>query len=190
MPDTRPPEEERRWIDRVRAGDPEAFTDLFRRHQPGVMNFVLRLSAGNAALAEDIAQQVFLSFWVHRNEYDLGKPLAPLLLTMARNAWLNAAKREGFRKAASLEETASPAASPAAIPTTRDRSLEQQELQGALERALARLDGGVREVFILSRYHEMKYAEIARMLGLSIKTVEARLSRALKELQHHLKDFL
>jgi RNA polymerase sigma-70 factor (ECF subfamily) len=174
-------------MNRVRAGDPEAFTELFRRYQPGVMNYILRVSGGNVPLAEDVAQQVFLSFWVHRNEYDLDKPLTPLLLTMARNAWLNSAKREGFRRAASLEETAS---SPAALPTPRDRSLEQQELQGVLERALSRLDPGVREVFILSRYHEMKYAEIAQILGISIKTVEARLSRALKELQHHLKDFL
>jgi RNA polymerase sigma-70 factor (ECF subfamily) len=45
-------------------------------------------------------------------------------------------------------------------------------------------------VFILSRYHGLKYSQIAQMMGISVKTVEARLSRALQDLQKLLKDFL
>ncbi len=172
---------------RLKKGDPDAFADLFRQHHPSVFNFVHRLSAGNTALAEDVAQQVFLNFWTHRNDYDLDKPLPPLLLTMARNAWLNAAKREEYRKTSPLQEDV------AASPRRGDRldpRLEQQEIEQALERGLDALDPPVREVFVLSRYHELKYAEIAAMLGVSIKTVEARLSRALQVLQDKLKDFL
>lgn len=175
------PEEERLKRQRLKSGDPDAFAELFREHQPGILNYVYRLSGGNATLAEDVAQQVFMSFWTHRNEYDLDKPITPLLLTMARNAWLNAAKREEYRKTSELKDDGA---------ARNDQGLERRELEAALEKSLAALDEPLREVFILSRYHEMKYSEIAQMLGISIKTVEARLSRALQDLQRHLKDFL
>ena len=174
------PEEERQKRLRLKAGDPEAFADLFREHQPGILNYIYRLS-GNSTLAEDVSQQVFMSFWTHRNEYDLEKPITPLLLTMARNAWLNAAKREEYRKTSELKEDGA---------SGHDRGLERRELETAIEKSLNALDEPLREVFILSRYHEMKYAQIAQMLGISIKTVEARLSRALQDLQKLLKDFL
>lgn len=183
------PDSDRAALLRLKAGDPDAFAEFFRRHQPGILNFVHRLSGGNAVLAEDVAQQVFLNFWTHRNDYDLDKPISPLLLTMARNAWLNLAKREEYRKTASLQEDAAPSGPPRRTGQL-DPRLEQKELEEALERALAGLEPPVREVFLLSRYHELKYAEIAQVLGVSIKTVEARLSKALQALQEKLKDFL
>jgi len=170
---------------RLKAGDPEAFGEFFKKHHPGVLNYVYRLTGGNRTLAEDVAQQVFMNFWTHRAEFDLERPVVPLLLTMARNAWVNAAKREEYRKTSPLTEAA--AESP---PSSMGRELEQRELELAVERSLAKLEPPIREVFILSRYHGLKYAEIAGVLGLSIKTVEARLSRALEELHAHLKDFL
>jgi RNA polymerase sigma-70 factor (ECF subfamily) len=175
------PEEDRQRRLRLKAGDPEAFAELFREHQPRILNYIYRLSGGNTTLAEDVSQQVFMSFWTHRNEYDLDKPITPLLLTMARNAWLNAAKREDYRKTSELKEDGA---------SDHDRGLERRELETAIEKSLASLDEPLREVFILSRYHEMKYAQIAQMLGISVKTVEARLSRALQDLQKLLKDFL
>lgn len=175
------PEDDRQKRLRLKSGDPEAFADLFREHQPGILNYVYRLSGGNTTLAEDVSQQVFMSFWSHRNEYDLDKPITPLLLTMARNAWLNAAKREDYRKTSELKEDGA---------SQQDRGLERRELETAIEKSLASLDEPLREVFILSRYHSLKYSQIAQMLGISVKTVEARLSRALQDLQKLLKDFL
>jgi RNA polymerase sigma-70 factor (ECF subfamily) len=175
------PEEERQRRLRLKSGDPEAFAELFREHQPGILNYIYRLSGGNSTLAEDVSQQVFMNFWTHRNEYDLEKPITPLLLTMARNAWLNAAKREDYRKTSELKEDGA---------SGHDRGLERRELEKAIEKSLAALDEPLREVFILSRYHEMKYAQIAQLMGISVKTVEARLSRALQDLQKLLKDYL
>ena len=180
-----PPEDERRTLLRLKAGDPKAFGEFFQRHQPGVLNFVHRLSGGNRTMAEDVTQQVFLNFWTHRDDFDLDRPLVPLLLTMARNAWVNAAKREEYRKTAPLQE-----ASAESPPSEMGRALEQRELEKAVEGALARLDAPLREVFVLSRYNGLKYSEIAEVLGISVKTVEARLSRTLQELHSHLKDFL
>jgi len=180
-----PPADDRQRMLRLKAGDAEAFGEFFRAHEQGVLNFVYRLSGGDRPLAEDVTQQVFLNFWTHRETFDLDRPIAPLLLTMARNAWVNAAKREEYRKTSPLQEAV--AESPSAA---RGRGLEQRELEGVVERALAGLDPGLREVFILSRYHGLKYSEIAAALGISVKTVEARLSRVLQDLHARLKDFL
>ena len=73
-------DDERERMLRLKAGDPEAFSELFSRYQPAITSYVYRLSGGNVTQAEDISQQVFLSFWLHRADYDLEKPLAPLLL--------------------------------------------------------------------------------------------------------------
>lgn len=176
-----PPEDDRQKRLRLKSGDPDAFAELYREYQPAILNYVHRLSGGNRTLAEDVSQQVFMNFWTHRNEYDLDKPVMPLLLTMARNAWLNAAKREDYRKTSELKEDGA---------SQHDRGLEQRELEKAIERSLTALEEPIREVFILSRYHGLKYSQIAQMMGISVKTVEARLSRALQDLQKLLKDFL
>lgn len=179
----RPAGEERELMLRVRAGDPQAFREIFQEYQPGLYSYVYRLSGGDSAAAEDVTQQVFLNFWLHRQQYDLERPLAPLLLTMARNAWVNTVRREGLRRAPPPVETPPP-------DTRVERNLERQELERAVERALAELEEPLREVFVLSRYNGLKYGEIAEVLGISIKTVEARLSRALHELEHKLRDYL
>ena len=181
MPTPPSPDEERRKRQRLKAGDPDAFAELYHELQPGILNYLFRLSNGNSTLAEDVSQHVFMSFWTHRNEYDLDKPLTPLLLTMARNAWLNTAKREEYRKTSELKEDAA---------SRQDRGLEERELEKAIERALSTLEEPVREVFILSRYHGLKYSQIAAVLGVSVMTVESRLSRALQDLERLLKYYL
>jgi RNA polymerase sigma-70 factor (ECF subfamily) len=175
------PEEERRQRQRLKAGDPQAFAEIYRQFQPGLFSFIYKLSNRNAILAEDVCQQVFLNFWTHREGYDLEKPLLPLLLTMARNAWINASKKEEYRKTSELKEDG---------PSHHDPTLDVRELGQVVERALASLPPEHREVFVLSRYHALKYNQIAGMLGISVKTVEARLSKALQDLQKQLKDFL
>ena|SRR5579863_9308501 len=176
-----PPEDDRDKRLRLKSGDPDAFADIFHQYQPGILNYLYRLSGGNSTLAEDVSQQVFMNFWTHRNEYDLDKPITPLLLTMARNAWLNTAKREEYRKTSELKDDGA---------SQEDRGLEERELEATVEKSLMSLDAPLREVFMLSRYHGLKYSQIAQMLGISIKTVESRLSRALQDLERLLKDFL
>src|SRR5579863_9821748 len=121
-----PPEDDRDKRLRLKSGDPDAFADIFHQYQPGILNYIYRLSGGNSPLAEDVSQQVFLNFWTHRNEYDLDKPVTPLLLTMARNAWLNAAKREEYRKTSELKEDGASGV---------DHQLDHKELEKAIEKS-------------------------------------------------------
>jgi RNA polymerase sigma-70 factor (ECF subfamily) len=70
-----------------------------------------------------------------------------------------------------------------------DAQLEAAELQRALERALATLAPGAREVFLLSRQRGLTYGEIAQALGISVKTVETQMGRALRALRDRLRSW-
>ena len=68
--------------------------------------------------------------------------------------------------------------------------LELNELEAKIEATIQSLPDRCREVFILSRYEELKYSEIAKKLEISIKTVEVQMSKALKILRENLSEFL
>jgi len=69
-------------------------------------------------------------------------------------------------------------------------TLEVAELEGRIKTALQRLPGKCREVFELNRFEGKKYAEIASLLNISVKTVETQMSKALKILRDELRDYL
>ncbi len=176
--------QERELLQRLKMGDNGTFNEIYKRYQKGVLDYVYRLSGFNQQLAEDVAQEVFLNLWKSRNDHDPAKPPQPLLLTMARNTWINASKRESIRKTAPLHEE-----TPSRIETPY-QTHNLNELEITVDKSLGGLNEPIREVFVLSRYHGLKYSEIAQMLGISIKTVEARLSEALDVLCEKLKTFV
>lgn len=145
--------------------------------------YIYRIS-GNRDLAEEVVQDVFTRLWTHRNGFDPLKPIKPYLLTSARNAFIDKKRRQAVRKSSNIEVHRE---------TIEDKQIHNpnlNELQNVLEKTLARLNPDEREVFILSRMEDMKYHEIAGVLGISIKTVEARMKRALEHLRINLKPFL
>ncbi|WP_372933973.1 sigma-70 family RNA polymerase sigma factor, partial [Mariniphaga sediminis] len=71
-----------------------------------------------------------------------------------------------------------------------DDVIEFEELMRMIDKAIEELPAELKEAFTMNRYSDMKYAEIAEKLQVSIKTVEARISRALKILRKELKGYL
>jgi RNA polymerase sigma-70 factor (ECF subfamily) len=71
-----------------------------------------------------------------------------------------------------------------------DAALAHEELNVAVQQAVQSLPDRCREVFELSRVHGLKYAEIARQLGISVKTVEAQMGKALRTLRERLAAWL
>ena len=69
-----------------------------------------------------------------------------------------------------------------------EQQLEASELEKQIQEALAALPGRCREVFLLNRFEGLRYQEIAERLGISVKTVEAQISKALRILRDQLKD--
>ena len=169
------------WVERIRSGDEAAFEALFRAFAPGLCVLVTRY-VDSGAVAEELVQELFLDLWRRRSELVVETALSGYLYTAARHRALNHLKRENrfTRWCADASQHREEA-----DPTAPDESalLDALELQDAIQHLPARC----RLIFSLNRHQEMTYAEIAQSLGLSIKTVETQMGRALRSLRERLR---
>lgn len=177
------PEDEGELLARMRGGADDAFATIFRRHYPTLVISGTRL-LGERALAEEIAQDVLLELWRRRESLQLTGPVGAYLHQAARNRGLNRLRRLRTERVGEPYVRAPGASDPA------DARAISGELAQAVREAIAALSGPQREVFELSRDRGLTYQEIATLLGLSVKSVEARMGRALKELRERLAPWL
>src|SRR6185312_4277661 len=119
-------------------------------------------------------QDVFFRILKYRQSYKPGTPFRAWMYQIARNARIDYVRKHP--EAVEFE----PEMSPAVVPNDPADSGQQSAL---LHRALLMLPDEKREVLVLSRFQELKYDEIARMLDLEIGTVKVRIHRALRELR-------
>jgi RNA polymerase sigma-70 factor (ECF subfamily) len=167
---------------RVRAGDPDAFRELFDEHVRAVYNHAFRLT-GNWSAAEDVVSLTFLEAWRLRDRVEVsvdGGSLRPWLLGIATNIARNvrrAARRHDVALARLPKEEAVPDFAEEVTARINDR--EQLAL---VRTALAALRKPEREVLALCVWSGLDYAEAAEALGVPIGTVRSRLSRARKKL--------
>jgi RNA polymerase sigma-70 factor, ECF subfamily len=161
----------------VRDGDVERIGVLFDRHHRMLFNFFLRLTA-NRGLSEDLVQDVFFRMLKYRQTFQTGTSFTSWMYQIARNAHVDQARKrrleivpddESWDKVASME----------ADPQQR---LEQAQEIRLLRRALDRLPIEKREVLVLSRFQNLKYSEIAEILGCEVGAVKVRVFRAIREL--------
>ena len=176
--------EEKHLLDRLRQGDRDAFDSIFRSYYPslvGMAEGVLR----QRAVAEEVVQDVMLELWRRRESLKVEDSLKAYLFRSARNRALNHLRH------ARVEQRGEPhVTSVTEAPATAHARLVEEEIDAALRAALDDLPPGPREVFDLSRVHGLKYSEIAATLGISVKTVEARMGKALKALRERLAPWL
>lgn len=175
--------EESELLYQLRGGDEQAYATIFRDHYPGLVVSATRL-LGERALAEEIAQDVMLELWRRRESLTLTGPLRAYLQQATRNRSLNRLRQA---KTAQRGEVyvRGPSESPAA-----DSRVISGELREAAAQAIASLSEPQREVFEMNRTRGLTYNEIAELLGISVKSVEARMGRALKELREQLAPWL
>lgn len=132
--------------------------------------------------SKDIVHEVFIAFW---NKYDSlpeDTPYKSYLFTAVRNKSFNHLRdSKKHLNIADAEEEKAP---------ETNQSIEVKELKNEIDYALNLLPEKCREVFELSRFEDMKYAQIATHLNISVKTVEGQMSKALRLLREHLKDFM
>lgn len=157
----------------VRDGAGEMLGVLFDRYQTPLFNFYSKLT-GDRVLSEDLVQEVFLRILKYRQSYRSGTPFRAWIYQIARNA-----RVDHFRKTP-RQITLEPEMLPPVIPG--DSAQEKQEAE-LLHRALMQLPDEKREILLLSRFQELKYEEIARLLGCELGTVKTRIYRALQELR-------
>jgi RNA polymerase sigma-70 factor (ECF subfamily) len=166
---------------RVRAGDPDAFRELFTAHAGLVYGYAVR-ACGEPALAEDVVSLTFLEAWRLRDRVrDEGDSLRPWLMGIAVNVLRNTT-RARRRHERALDRL--PAPGPVAdFSDELVGRLADGERLAAARRALDRLRPADREVFMLSVWSGLSYAETALALGVREGTVRSRLFRARERLR-------
>lgn len=135
--------------------------------------------------AEDLVQEVFLKFWNRAESLPENLNAKAYLYKSVRNSSLNHLDltRKNLPLDAQMGEKMENSLS-------SDSGLLAGEVETSIHRALEELPPACRHVFLLSRNEELSYKEIAETLDVSIKTVEAQMSKALKVLRAHLLPFL
>jgi len=175
---------DRDLLSRLRSGDHEAFEAIFRQwYEPVVRsaNRVLR----DPGVAEELSQDVFLELWRRRESLAPDSSVAGYLMQAVRNRALNHLRHLAVqRKSVVFVEALSEPAEQA------DAQVQAGELQTAMTRAIADLPPRTREVFVMSRERGLRYSEIAEQLGVTVKAVEANMSRALRILRERLEPFI
>jgi RNA polymerase sigma factor (sigma-70 family) len=162
----------------VQRGDTSRLGVLFDRHHRALFDFFARMT-GSRATAEDLVQDVFFRILKYRGTFREDSRFTAWMFHIARNARFDHYKKN--RAETALPED-SPIASSGSQPLPSHR-LEQEQDAMQLHCAMLKLPDEKREVLILSRYQEMKYEQIAEVMGCEVGTVKVRVHRALKELR-------
>ncbi|UCC73720.1 MAG: RNA polymerase sigma-70 factor [Gemmatimonadota bacterium] len=172
-------------IEAVRVGDRDAFETFFHATYDLVCA-VIASRVPDSSVVEELAQDVYLRIWRRHDRLRADGSLEGYAVRAARNTALNYLKRAGRERQWLRRQARRPAPSlPAA-----DEPLILRELSCAVRDAMAELPTGCRTVFQLSRDGGLTYREIARTLGISVKTVEHQMGRALRLLRERLEPYL
>ncbi|WP_406131907.1 RNA polymerase sigma factor [Streptomyces sp. NBC_00989] len=170
---------------RIRAGDHDAFGEIFDAYARSVYNHAFRLT-GDWAQAEDIVSLTFLDAWRLRGKVDEeGGSLRPWLLGIATNVTRNT-RRAARRYAAALSRLPRDEVERDFADEVAARLDDTAEL-ALIRTALATLRRAEREVLALCVWSGLDYRAAAEALGVPVGTVRSRLSRARAKLAKHLK---
>ena len=169
----------------MRAGDAGAFEALYRALAPALCVFTRRF-VQSTAVAEDVVHDLFLMLWQQRETLEVRGSVSTYLHTAARNRALNHLKHE--RIVARWESESHPEADDRQ--PTVEEGLVEAELSVAVQDAVARLPDRPRLVFTMSRHQRMTHQQIADALGVTIKTVETHMGRALRLMRASLREHL
>jgi RNA polymerase sigma-70 factor (ECF subfamily) len=157
--------------------DRRAFAELVRRHQSLVRTVLRRLTKGDAALADDLAQETFVLAWRNLRHFRFEARFSTWLYRIAFNAWQSEARR---KREVLLDDPDLPLAQepPDDIPDVVERI--------DLERALATLSDGERAAIAACYYADLSHEEAAQSLGIPLGTVKTHILRAKAKLRARL----
>ncbi len=167
----------------LKNGGLEAYNKLFTTHYSKLFNYAFKLS-NDKDIAKDIVQETFIKLWLHRKNIKPELSISNYLFKICRNEFLIHARKKK-KETAFLDQLKIEAAYEIFASTDQESSRIE-----ALKRIINMLPPKCKEVFLLSKYENMKYKAIAEKMGISIKTVENHISKAYSELRKGMKCFL
>jgi len=171
----------------LQAGDDTALDELVRRYQRPVFAVAYRMTF-NREDALDIAQDVFLKAFRKIDTWHASSRFKPWLMRLAVNHSIDFLRRRKGRWHQPLDEDWSPDGANAMSVPGPDAQARAGEIEARVRQALSALSPAQRQVFVLRHYEGLALAEIAESLGCTVGSVKVHLFRALKKLQHELRD--
>lgn len=162
--------------------DLASFERIFKEHHTHCLAFAIHYT-GDPYEAEEVVQLVFSQLWEKREGIAIAGSERSYLFTAIRNTAISQWRKQSVRSAKEND-----------FGSMQDGevhfSMQARELEQKLHVALEKLPERCREVFLLSRKQQLKYAEIATVMNISVKTVENQMGKALKILHHELREYL
>jgi RNA polymerase sigma-70 factor (ECF subfamily) len=171
------------------AGDAAAFERLVRLYSARMIDYCRRM-VGRSGPAEDLAQEVFVKFYLALPRFEIGRPVSPLLYRIAHNHCTDFLRRRRLPTVALVREdpeggVAREADHPSPDPDPESLAL-RAEVQDAVQQALDDLPDAYRSALVLYHREGLGYAEICEALDLPMGTVKARIHRGREKLQQKL----
>lgn len=170
-------------IDLLHAGNKEAFKQLFLKFYSPLCEYASQYVSDEDA--EELVQELMVFLWENRREVWIGISLKSYLFSAVKHRCLNAVKLQSYHRRVEdliYEKLKDEFENP-------DTYLVN-ELSEKIRQAIDELPENYRQTFKLSRFGEQSNREIAGILGVSVKTVEYRITQSLKMLRVRLKDYL
>ena len=166
--------------------DIEFVEETFHSLYEGLHRYAYSLTGDNED-AKDVVQQVFMTLWEKRDHLSISKSVKSYLFRAVHNICINlhtrTVRHDPIDRLLDGEELASGSTQPVLL-------TEIQELQGIIDHTIESLPPNCRAVFEKSRGEEKSYPVIAREMGISPKTVEAQISKALKIIRSAMDKYL
>lgn len=173
-----------------KAGSVQAFEEIYREYLQRVIYFA-RQYLPDEESAKSTAHDVFLSLWENHQAIDVSQNFSAYIFTITKNKCLNRLKHLQIQqKYAQGQGLAMLKLHEEALSDKTSDLLLANEFNLAFGSALKNLSPKIKEAFILSRFKQLSYKDIAIRQTVSVKTVEYRIMQALKHIRKEMKDFL
>ncbi|HPE77762.1 MAG TPA: RNA polymerase sigma-70 factor [Draconibacterium sp.] len=163
----------------------EGFEALFKEHYSRMVSYAFNFLKEQEG-SEEIVQEVFFQLWVNRKKTEIKTSIGSYLYRAVRNRCINLIKhieiRENYKQqnSAEIDKQDKEYSDPLSI----------SELDKKIRACIDNLPMQRKKIFLMSRYEEMTYVEIAEKMGLSKKTVENQMGKVLQYLRTELKEYM
>jgi len=172
---------EQELIKRLKSGDMGVFREIYLKYAPIMQTFVSKFT--DRTTAEDLVQDVFMQIWVAHETLSINESLQSYLFRATRNRCINYLEHLKVEASYEAHEVINLQIREAEFFQSPEQLLIRQEQLDRVRREIEKLPEKSRKVFKMAYDDDMKAAEIAKKLQLSVRTVETQLYKALKTLR-------
>lgn len=171
---------------KIKEGDIKAFEEIFRRYYSPLCWYAAGIT-GSMESAEEIVEELFYVLWKNREQLQVFQSVKSYLYRSVRNEAVQYCEHQEVKE---RYRTAVKTACEPEYVSDPHHEMEYKELRTLIERTLDKLPQRRRQIFEMHRLGGKKYAEIALSLSLSVKTVEAEMTKVLRTLRNEIDNYI